>query len=103
MWIADMDFAAPQVVIDAIKERLDHVFLAILMYVNSCKDAVRLWLAERHAWETKNEWMLFHHGVVPAIASVIETLQQKGMAFLSHHQSILHFSKFLDYMERNDC
>ena len=44
------------------------VFLAIHTYVNECKDAVRLWLGERHSWETENEWMLFHHGVVPAIA-----------------------------------
>lgn len=24
MWVADMDFKAPQVVLDALKERLDH-------------------------------------------------------------------------------
>ena len=42
------------------------------------------WLAERHAWETKNEWMLFHHGVVPAIASVIETFTENGDGILNH-------------------
>lgn len=29
MWVADMDFKAPQVVLDALKERLDHVYLAM--------------------------------------------------------------------------
>lgn len=73
MWIADMDFAAPQVVIDAIKERLDHGVFGYSYVCEACKDALRLWLASRHSWETKNEWMLFHQGVVPAIATVIET------------------------------
>ncbi len=73
MWIADMDFAAPQVVIDAMKERLDHGVFGYSYVCEECKDALRLWLASRHSWETKNEWMLFHHGVVPAIATVIET------------------------------
>ena len=73
MWIADMDFAAPEVVINAMKERLDHAVFGYSYICEGCKDAVRSWLSERHAWETKNEWMLFHHGVVPAIASVVET------------------------------
>ncbi|MBW9234969.1 hypothetical protein JQK62_22620, partial [Leptospira santarosai] len=29
MWVADMDFAAPQAVIDALEERLKHPILAI--------------------------------------------------------------------------
>ena len=82
MWIADMDFAAPQVVIDAIQEKLNHGVFGYSYVCNSCKDAVRNWLQKRHAWQTKNEWMLFHHGVVPAIASVIETLTTTEDAIL---------------------
>ena len=82
MWIADMDFAAPQVVIDAMKERLDHGVFGYSYVCDSCKDAVRNWLLERHAWQTQNDWMLFHHGVVPAIATVIETFTTKGDGIL---------------------
>ena len=82
MWIADMDFAAPQVVIDALKERLDHGVFGYSYVCESCKDALRLWLANRHSWKTENEWMLFHHGVVPAIATVIETFTTKGDGIL---------------------
>ena len=82
MWIADMDFAAPQVVIEALKERLDHGVFGYSYICESCKDALRLWLASRHSWQTKNEWMLFHHGVVPAIATVIETFTNKGDGIL---------------------
>ncbi|MHA6261247.1 MalY/PatB family protein [Sporosarcina sp. CAU 1771] len=82
MWIADMDFAAPQVVVDAMKERLEHPIFGYSYICESCKDAVREWLLERHNWKTKNEWMLFHHGVVPAIASVVETFTKRNDGIL---------------------
>jgi cysteine-S-conjugate beta-lyase len=82
MWVADMDFAAPEVVVNAMKERLNHGIFGYSYICDGCKDAVRSWLSERHSWETENEWMLFHHGVVPAIASVVETFTKPGDGIL---------------------
>lgn len=82
MWIADMDFSAPQPVIDALKERLDHGVFGYSYVCEDCKDAIREWMSNKHGWRTKNEWMLSHHGVVPAIASVVETLTNEGDAIL---------------------
>lgn len=78
MWIADMDFKAPQPVIAAMQERLDHGVFGYSYICAKCKDAVRTWLSSRHGWETENDWMLFHHGVVPAIATVVETFTNAG-------------------------
>lgn len=100
MWIADMDFAAPKVVIDAIQDRLDHGVFGYSYICDSCKDAVRNWLMERHAWETKNEWMLFQHGVVPAIASVIETFTSKKDAILITPPVYPPFFNVPGHMER---
>ena len=94
MWIADMDFAAPEVVVNAMKERLDHPVFGYSYICEGCKDAVRSWFSERHEWELQNEWMQFHHGVVPAIASVVETFTSEEMASSSLHPPILRFSKF---------
>lgn len=82
MWIADMDFAAPQPVIDALRERLDHGVFGYSYVCEECKDAIREWLLNKHGWQTENEWMLSHHGVVPAIASVVETLTNEGDSVL---------------------
>ena len=78
MWIADMDFKAPQPVIAAMQERLDHGVFGYSYICAKCKDSVRTWLSSRHSWETENDWMLFHHGVVPAIATVVETFTEAG-------------------------
>jgi len=78
MWVADMDFAAPQPVLDALHERIEHSVFGYSYMCEGCKTAVQTWLQNRHGWKTQNEWMLFHHGVIPAIATVIETFTQKN-------------------------
>jgi cystathionine beta-lyase len=78
MWVADMDFAAPKAVIDALHERIEHPIFGYSYMCEGCKTAVQKWLFNRHGWQTQNEWMIFHHGVVPAIATVIESFTQKG-------------------------
>lgn len=82
MWVADMDFAAPKVVIDAIQERLAHGILGYSFVSEEEKDAVRHWLADRHQWKIENDWLLFHQGVVPAIASIIETFTENNDGIL---------------------
>lgn len=82
MWIADMDFAAPEPVLAALQERLNHGVFGYSYVCEDCKDVIRKWLLLKHDWRTENEWMLTHHGVVPAIASVIETLTKEGDSIL---------------------
>lgn len=76
MWIADMDFAAPQQVVDAIKERLEHPIFGYSYVCDGCKEAIVHWYERRHHWHIEAETILFHHGVVPAIASIIETFTE---------------------------
>lgn len=78
MWIADMDFAAPKEVVEAIEERLKHPVFGYSYVCDGCKKAIVDWYARRHRWEIEPESILFHHGVVPAIASIIETFTKEG-------------------------
>lgn len=82
MWVADMDFAAPDVVIDAIKKRLEHPVFGYSSEFDDCRDALKKWLSDRYGWGTEREWMQFHQGVVPAIATIIETLTEEGDGIL---------------------
>lgn len=73
MWIADMDFASPAVITDALKKRLEFPLYAYTYENDVCANSVTTWLARRHGWVISNEDILYHHGVVPAIATIIET------------------------------
>ncbi len=82
MWVADMDFAAPTVVTEALLERISHPIFGYSYICEGCKTAVQSWLHAKHNWETETEWMLFHHGVIPAIATVVETFTKPGASIL---------------------
>ena len=100
MWIADMDFAAPEVVINAMQEVLDHGVFGYSYICDECKDGIRVWLEKRHSWHIENDWMLFHHGVVPAIATVIETFTETGDGILITPPVYPPFFQVPERMER---
>lgn len=78
MWVADMDFAIPQVVTDAIQNRLKHPIYGYSYISDECKTAIVNWYERRHNWHIEKESLLFHSGVVPAIATVVETFTSPG-------------------------
>ncbi|SOC12531.1 cystathione beta-lyase [Ureibacillus xyleni] len=78
MWVADMDFAIPQVITDAIKERLDHPIFGYSYVSDACKESITSWFERRHHWTIDPKTILFHQGVVPALATIIETFTEPG-------------------------
>ncbi|MGM9950143.1 MAG: MalY/PatB family protein [Lysinibacillus sp.] len=78
MWVADMDFAAPKEVIDALRKRLEHPVFGYSYVCDDCKNAVVSWFERRHQWTIDPKTILFNQGVVPAIASIIETFTEPG-------------------------
>ncbi|MGX9135702.1 MalY/PatB family protein [Rummeliibacillus sp. JY-2-4R] len=82
MWVADMDFAAPKVLINALKKRLEHPVFGYSFESESCTRAFTSWVNKRHNLHVEPKWVLYHQGVVPALASIIET-------FTSENDSVL--------------
>lgn len=78
MWVADMDFSIPQVITDAIKERLEHPIFGYSYVSDACKNAIQDWFKRRHNWHIETNTILFHQGVVPALATIIETFTNPG-------------------------
>lgn len=66
-WVADMDFAAPQEVLDAMHKRIDHGVFGYTFRTQGYFDSVVNWMKERHDWAIEREWITFTPGVVPAL------------------------------------
>ncbi len=66
MWVADMDFAAPQVVRDALMERLQHPIYGYTITPPSYFESVCNWMKTRQGWHCEPDWILPHAGIVPA-------------------------------------
>ena len=67
MWVADMDFAAPAFVLDALRERLEHPVLGYTQRPDSLTAAFQGWLTHHYGWEVDAEWVVWIPGVVPAL------------------------------------
>lgn len=84
MWVADMDFAIPSVIIDALHKRMEHPVFGYSMAPEETKSSLTNWVAEKHQLTIKNEWILFLHGVIPGIAEAIEAFTEVGDKVLIH-------------------
>ena len=79
MWIADMDFACPPEIIDAMRKRLDDRILGYSDIIDpSYFDAVKNWMKERFDWNIKKQDLYISAGVVPAISNLIQILSKEG-------------------------
>lgn len=79
MWIADMDFLAPQKIIEAIRKRNEH---GIFGYTESMPESfcntIIDWVYKRHNWNIKREWLNCTPGVVSALSAAIMTFTEVG-------------------------
>ena len=78
MWVADMDFATPDFIVDAIKERLEHPIFGYTIEPERYRDAIITWIASHHGWAVKSEWICYIPGIVKGIAMAINALLKAG-------------------------
>lgn len=67
VWVADMDFAAPEAVTRALQERASHPVYGYTLFPDSLYQSMIDWFADRHGWRIEREWILMAPGVVPSL------------------------------------
>ncbi len=78
LWVADMDFAAPEAVTRALAARAAHPVYGYTFYPDSLFDALIAWLKKRHGWEIEREWIIMAPGVVPSLHAVVMAFARPG-------------------------
>lgn len=58
-WVADMDFAAPEPVLEAVRRRPEHPVFGYEAKSGALVESVCRWMAARHGWEIPPEWLMF--------------------------------------------
>jgi len=64
MWVADMDFAAPPAVLDALHARIDHGVFGYADVWPGLIEAVVEGIARDHDWRIEPDWLVWLPGVV---------------------------------------
>jgi cystathionine beta-lyase len=78
MWVADMDFACPPAVSDALTARAQHPIFGYTLYPDSMYQAMTDWCLRRYQWTVKRSEIVMCPGVVPSIHAAIDALTQPG-------------------------
>ena len=78
LWVADMDFATPDFIIDALKRRLDHPVLGYPVQYDDYWQSVVDWIRSHHGWQVEREWMRYIPGIVKGIGMVVNVFTKPG-------------------------
>jgi cystathionine beta-lyase len=78
MWVADMDFAAPAEVSEALVARARHPVYGYTLYPDSLYQSLIDWCDRRYNWSLKRNQIIMCPGVVPSIHAAIQGLTQPG-------------------------
>ncbi|WP_460095342.1 MalY/PatB family protein [Pseudomonas sp. S2_B03] len=76
MWVADMDFAAPPVIVEALQQRLLHPLLGYSVAQDNLRAAIVADLWNKYAWQVKPQELIFLPGVESGFNMALKALVQ---------------------------
>jgi cystathionine beta-lyase len=83
MWVADMDFAAPPAVLEALHARLDHGVLGYPHVTQSAIEAVVLHLERDLGWVIDPDWLVWLPGLVTGLNVTCRAVGNSGDGVLT--------------------
>jgi cystathionine beta-lyase len=76
MWVADMDFASPPPVLEALRKRVGHGIFGYTERTSSYYKALASWMKRRFQWDIQEKNIVFTPGVVVALNLLIQAYTQ---------------------------
>ncbi|MDR9484845.1 MAG: MalY/PatB family protein [Sediminimonas sp.] len=78
MWVADMDFRAPDCIQNEIARMHEHGIYGYFGDDSAYKQAIIWWMQNRHGWQVQPEWIFTTHGLVNGTAMCVDTFTDPG-------------------------
>lgn len=78
MWVADMDIATPECVLDAVRERLNHPVIGYEIMSDDAYAAQMQWFETYHGFTIEREWLSYSPSVVASIGVAIRAFSDEG-------------------------
>lgn len=100
MWVADMDFAAPESVNDALKTMISNEVYGYYGKDKSYKEAIINWMSRRHGWQVEPEWIYTTGGIVNAYAVCIQAFTKKNEGVIIFGPVYHMFANIINAAER---
>ncbi|VVN11032.1 Cystathionine beta-lyase PatB [Pseudomonas fluorescens] len=93
MWVADMDFAAPPVIVQALQRRLEHPLLGYSVAQEGLREAIVADLWNKYAWRVQPQELIFLPGVESGFNMALRALvepQQNVVVQVPNYPPLRH-------------
>ncbi|MFN3260357.1 MAG: MalY/PatB family protein [Pikeienuella sp.] len=100
MWVADMEFAAPPAVTEALRAVVEHGVHGYYGDPSGYIAAIRGWMKRRHGWDVEPGWILTTAGIVNGVNLALQAYCRPGDGVILQ-QPIYH--PFAPSVKANGC
>lgn len=100
LWIADMDFRTPPVVLAALQQAIDHGVLGYREWADDFLPLFCHWQAMRHQWHVSPEWVVPTQSVVTALDVILRLWSQPGDDILLFSPGFGAFNRAIEQTQR---
>lgn len=101
MWVADMEFAVPDVIIDAIKERLDkRIFGYTRVFDPQYYNSFAKWCMDRYGWSFEKKDLFMSNGIIPTLFEMVDYITEPDEKVLFLTPSYAYFKYAADFNSR---
>lgn len=78
LWVADMDFATPPFITEALRRRTEHPIYGYTRMPDDYFPTIARWIEQHHGWEVSTEWMRYIPGIVKGIGMAVNVFTAPG-------------------------
>lgn len=78
MWVADMDFAAPPGVTEALTAEIERATHGYYANTGSWAEALAAWMERRHGWALDPAWVSQTPGIVSGLGLILQAVTEPG-------------------------
>lgn len=100
LWVADMDFASPSIIKDAISERLKHGIFGYTAASESLYNSIKNHLSKHYQWTISDSSIVNLPGLVCALHSGVRTFSNQGDGIVVPGPVYYHLTKAAELSER---
>ena len=100
MWVADMDFRAPQVVQDALARALEHGVHGYFGDDSEYRAALISWMKRRHHWDVQPDWIVNATGLGNALSLCIRSFSEPGEGIIVFSPVYHAFARIINATDR---
>ncbi|MBA7627274.1 Cystathionine beta-lyase PatB [subsurface metagenome] len=100
LWVADMDFKAPQPIIDKLVQTAEHGIYGYSILPPSFFESVLSWFKRRYGWDIDKKWLSQTPGVIPALDVAVNAFCNSGDKVIVQNPV---YYPFYPVIENNGC